>query len=82
MDHPPPFDCAICGHHVSNQWPGPKPEWALAPLCRYCERVHAPVMPHRGAFRDRRTARQIYALAEALETAARHAHWRRTHAAA
>lgn len=77
MERPEAFDCAICGHHIDNRWPGPKSIWSLAPVCRYCEDTFAPPMPPRGAFRDRRIARQIHALAEALETEARHQHYRR-----
>lgn len=73
MERPPPFDCAICGRHVENRWPGSKRKWPLSPVCLSCERYYAAPLPPRGSFRDRRVARQINALAEALETAAKHA---------
>lgn len=82
MNAPEAFDCAICGHHIDNRWPGPKQIWSLAPVCRYCEDTWAHPLPPQGSFKDRRIARQIGALAEALETAAKHANWRSPHAPA
>lgn len=71
------FDCAICGRHVDFRWPGAKQSWHIDPLCRYCETTWGPRQKPHGSFKDRRMAVQISALANALESEARAAHYRR-----
>src|SRR3546814_11833544 len=77
FERPPAFDCAICERHISNQWPGAKQKWPLAPVCFYCEDTNAARVEPAGSFRDRRLARQIGALANALGGEARRAHYTR-----
>lgn len=77
MDLPEAFDCAICQRHISNHWAGHKRRWSHPPICRVCETYWGQRVPPCGSFRDRHIAIQISALAEAIETEARHQHYRR-----
>lgn len=74
------FDCVICLRHVDNRWPGARQTQALKPICRYCEQKWSARAPTVGAFRDRRVASQISALANALETEANHQQFWRSYA--
>lgn len=67
---PPPFDCVICERHIENRWPGARQTWSLPPVCRYCEQEWSARPPQHGAFRDRRIAAQISAIASALDAKA------------
>lgn len=71
------FVCAICQHSVNTTWPAPRQISPLPPVCRYCEQTWGGRPPNKGAFKDRRVAAHIHAIAEALETEARHQHYRR-----
>jgi len=79
-ERPEQFDCAICERRIDNRWPGSKKMWPIQPLCRYCEEKWSAGAPAHGAFRDRRVARQISALANAIDTAAHHQKWGQFHA--
>lgn len=71
------FVCAICGRDIRD-WPDRRgPDAQLAPVCRFCERVYTERVgqPKRGAFMDRRRARQILALASALANQAGLIEW-------
>lgn len=64
------FTCAICSHAVRD-WPGRDgPAKQVSPICGACEQQYGLTTPMPGAFMDRRRARQIKALAEALSSAA------------
>lgn len=80
----PDFCCAICQRIVDTRWNHVGRDEEVPPICRWCEheytdRVGKPVA---GSFRDRRDAMRIYALAEALHTAAMRIHWSTEYAAA
>jgi len=72
-----PFDCVICGRHVDRRWPDARHQADIEPVCFPCERYDRVSIHPRGSFRDRRIARQIIALANALEGEARRAHYER-----
>ena len=64
----PQFTCAICGNDANKSW------WSrdgIPPVCSWCETYQTPVPKPFGAFKDRRINRQLFAIADALESAAR-----------
>ena len=64
----PQFSCAICGKDANKDW------WSrdgIPPVCRWCETYQTPTPKPYGAFKDRRINRQLFAIAEALESEAR-----------
>jgi hypothetical protein len=64
-----PFTCAICQRRANqNLWS----KDGEAPICRYCEEYLTPHPKPFGAFMDRRMARRVFAIAQALDTEARH----------
>ena len=68
----PRFQCVICGKDANKDW------WSkdgIPPICGYCERYQTPQPKPYGDFKDRRVARQLFAVTQALETAARHKQW-------
>ncbi|MGZ0843129.1 hypothetical protein ACXKGW_28615 [Klebsiella pneumoniae subsp. pneumoniae] len=69
------FDCAICGRHVDNRWPPQAASVSLRPICRCCELHYGRDPGSAGTIRDRRIARQVSALEEALGTTAYLADW-------
>lgn len=82
--HREAFFCPICERTIEQNWNFVGPHMTIAPICsicewRYTERV---ARPKAGAFRDRRIAMQIYALAEALHCAAMRIRWKDEHASA
>lgn len=63
------------------RWNQRGPSERIPPVCNYCEltygaRTRGARPGTRGAFRDRRLATQVMALAEALECEARQSIWR------
>lgn len=84
MSSHPDFCCVICERQVSTRWSSVGPTEEQSPVCRYCEGQFAQGVgkPTAGSFRDRRNAIRIYALAEALRTAAMRIHWSTQYAAA
>jgi hypothetical protein len=69
------FDCVICGRHVDNRWPGHAVSVSLRPVCRICELDYGRNAGTAGTIRDRRIARQLSAVEEALGSAAYLADW-------
>ncbi len=59
------FTCVICQREATVEWWGGRYK-DMAPVCRFCERECGDTPPKHGAFRDRRIATQISALANAL----------------
>lgn len=84
MPEPPAsFVCAICERRWSNRFPGGPAMWPVPPVCRGCtQHWGKPATPPRtkvaGTLRDRAVLATLAALAEALESAARHRHFRET----
>mgnify|MGYP001758574395 FL=1 len=80
----PDFCCVICERKVNTRWCSVGRDEEVPPVCRYCERQYAEGVgkPAAGSFRDRRNAMRIYALAEALHTAAMRIQWSTQYAAA
>lgn len=72
------FECVICQRHVDMRWYRTRNPNDISPVCRGCERSYGATPPKQGAFRDRRIATQISAIANALDHEAYHqAHpWR------
>lgn len=70
------FTCTICERCVENRFPGPRQTQSFPPVCRYCETQWGSRQPDYGAFKDRRVAVQISAVANALESAARVRHYK------
>ncbi len=72
------FLCAICQRTIIGRWNGKGPTQQLAPVCIVCESEYSKGawIPNKGAFRDRRVARQIAALSKALSCEAAHMEWR------
>lgn len=69
----PAFCCVICGKNANDTL------WSrdgIPPVCRYCETYQTPVPKPFGCFKDRRIARQLFAVAQALDTEARHQFYR------
>lgn len=81
------FTCAICEQQEDRRFAWRPQDVGIAPICKRCEhswstysswngssrdqgRVNA------GTFGDRRMARRLFAIAEALHTAAIQAEWR------
>lgn len=65
------FTCSICGHDVAPFGFNRGPDKQMAPVCRYCTEHYAGRSPMQGgSFADRRKAKQILALSEALNSAA------------
>lgn len=80
-DRPPSFTCAICNEFFDwsdqggTRWRYAA-EYDIPPLCRHCEKTWGKSIGGWGDLnRDRRIARQIAAMAHALETEA----WRAKH---
>ena len=69
------FTCAICERPVRMWGMNHGRDEQIAPVCRYCEKHYGSRAPQAGAFRDRRKAVQISALAEALSSRARIMQW-------
>lgn len=78
MSGKPSFTCVICQREISPVWWDNGRHREIAPVCKNCERNYGATPPTQGAFRDRRIATQISALAAALDHEAyRQAHpWR------
>lgn len=84
------FVCAICRRQADNRWRGSR-DRHVAPVCVSCETIshyawHGAIRQRgsflAGAFMDRRKARQIDALADALSAEAHRIQWENRHAAA
>ena len=80
----PDFCCVVCERNVNTRWNHVGRDEELAPVCRWCEREHTAGVgsPAAGSFRDRRNTMRIYALADALHTAAMRITWSAEYAAA
>jgi hypothetical protein len=68
------FTCAICQREANVNW------WCrdgIAPICSYCETHQTPNPRPFGSFMDRRMARRLFAIAQAVDTEARHQIWGR-----
>ena len=65
----PQFCCVICNKDANANW------WSrdgIPPVCSWCETYQTPMPAPKGAFKDRRINRQLFAVAQALDTEARH----------
>lgn len=73
----PDYTCGICQAAVEMHWNHSGAGGRLPPLCFYCESVYSEGIgkPSGGSMRDRRTAMQIAALAEALRCEAARQSW-------
>lgn len=62
------FDCSICQRQISEFAPEIRKgnERQIGPICNYCEGYYGERAPTSGAFMDRRIARRISAIANAL----------------
>lgn len=61
------FTCVICQCEKSMRFDFSANPKNLEPVCFACERTYGATPPKHGAFRDRRIATQIIALAAALD---------------
>lgn len=75
------FVCALCQREVRDYPNRNGRDRALEPICRYCEGAYTQRIGglKNGAFMDRRKARQIAALAEALGGEAYSRDWESKH---
>jgi hypothetical protein len=71
MDRPAPFNCAICHTEGPRRWESPDMQ-SIPPLCWRCEQEWG-VGQYGDRNPDRRIAKQIRALAEALTVEAHRA---------
>jgi len=65
----PQFVCVICAKSANKDW------WdrdGIPPVCRHCETHQTPTPAPKGAFKDRRINRQLFAVMQALDSEARH----------
>lgn len=69
------FTCVICQRDVNDYSNRNGRDRHLEPTCRRCEAEYGERPLTSGAFMDRRIARQISALAEALHCEANHLAW-------
>ena len=67
-----PFSCAICDRPANARWFN---DDSIPPICRTCEVTNTPLAAPFGAFKDRRIVRQIFAMAQAVETEANRQIW-------
>ena len=71
MNKPDEYRCAICGETKSLQWHRQPRDWPVPPICGYCESLWGvKIGATGGSFRDRRMAVAVYALSDALTSAA------------
>jgi len=66
------FTCAICERDILECHSHDGRYQQMAPVCTRCEHEFGSAEPVAGAFKDRRRACQVHALAEALFTIAAH----------
>jgi len=75
-----PFVCAICEREIEMRWNTHGPDRVVPPVCRYCESHYGSrTKLTAGSFMDRRKAKQIGALAEALSGKAHCMQWSQRH---
>lgn len=74
------FTCAICNRDVAPFGMNRGPDKQVAPVCKYCTEHYAGRSPLQGgSWADRRRAKQIAALSEALSSAAHFKRWEEQH---
>jgi hypothetical protein len=78
------FTCVVCQRNIEMRWNHLGRNQILPPLCAICESRYSEGIgrPAHGAFRDRREAIRIYALAEALHCEAAQKKWKSVNVAA
>lgn len=75
------FTCAICQRRIEMRWNFGRSDAILPPICLSCERLYTEGVraPSAGAFRDRRNAVRILALAEAINSEVGRQQWEARH---
>ena len=87
------FICGICLHEADNRFSWRIQDQSIPPICKRCEmewstytgwhgRGHDKGKVTSGALRDRREARRLFAVAEALEHIANRQEWTQKHGCA
>lgn len=69
------FECVVCRREVRDYPNRDVRDRHLEPICRYCEGEYSETAPKAGAFMDRRIAKRISALANALHCKANVISW-------
>lgn len=69
------FDCVICERQVVDYPDRNGRDRHIAPICRSCESHYSERAPESGAFMDRRNAKRLSAIAEALCGTAHRMEW-------
>jgi hypothetical protein len=87
-----PFTCVICEQQECQRWAWRPQDIGIAPICKRCEHAWSTCSSwngssrdqgkvNAGAFGDRRMARRLFAISEALHTTATRIEWSAKNAA-